>query len=247
MYIYLIWNQTNGKCYVGQTTKEVDKRFGEHRQRAANEKYVNDAAITKAIKKYGWDAFSKHVLEVCTDQNALNAAEQYWIERLGTMVPLGYNLREGGGSKGKASAETKVKMRLAQLGKKHTDECKAKMGKGRLGKPLSHEHAQKIGAANRGKPKNGGAGFTDDHKIALSKAATKKMTDGGWRLSAGDNNGQAKLTWELVDQIREEKLLTGASNAKLGLKYGVTPSRISMIVNHRAWKPEACPRNIIPR
>jgi hypothetical protein len=76
---------------------------------------------------------------------------------MGTLVPDGYNLREGGGN-GKPSEESKRKMSEARLGDKnymygkiHTDETKQKISEVHIGKTLSEEHKKKLGKARMGK------------------------------------------------------------------------------------------------
>lgn len=50
-----------------------------------------------AIRKYGKDAFSHEVLETCETLEEANAAEERWIEKLGTRDPeRGFNLMRGG-------------------------------------------------------------------------------------------------------------------------------------------------------
>lgn len=52
-----------------------------------------------AIRKYGKDAFSHEVLEVCSDLEVANLAEECWIELLDTRNhERGFNLARGGGS-----------------------------------------------------------------------------------------------------------------------------------------------------
>lgn len=64
------------------------------------------------------------------------------------------NLQKGGGGGNeftKFSDETKLKMRLAQLGKKHTIEAKQKQRLAKIGKPLTKEHVEKVRQSQLGK------------------------------------------------------------------------------------------------
>jgi group I intron endonuclease len=58
----------------------------------------------------------------------------------------------------------------------------------------------------------------------------------GLRLknNGGDKNGQAKLNWEKVRAIREEKK-SGMLDRELATKYGVTRTTITLIVNNKTW------------
>ncbi len=56
--------------------------------------------LTRAIRKYGRDAFDHEVLEECSTLEAANEAEQWWIAHFGSDdLVLGYNLDAGGKSK----------------------------------------------------------------------------------------------------------------------------------------------------
>lgn len=71
MYIYLIRHKDSGKCYVGQMIKAPDVRFQQHKYRATYGGYTWKSAIADAIRKYGWDSFSRHVLQVCETREKL--------------------------------------------------------------------------------------------------------------------------------------------------------------------------------
>jgi hypothetical protein len=50
----------------------------------------------------------------------------------------------------------------------------------------------------------------------------------------GENNGNAKLTWDVVRSIRE-RVAAGERQKTIALEFGVTPTQISGIVHHRSW------------
>ncbi len=62
--IYLITCLVNGKKYVGQTTKTVEKRFKEHVRR-------KKSLISKAIHEFGVENFTVEVLEECETSEQL--------------------------------------------------------------------------------------------------------------------------------------------------------------------------------
>jgi group I intron endonuclease len=95
-YIYNATNTINGKGYVGQTIRPIEERLKEHQTGK-----VGCRAFSGAIKKYGWDAFIIDCYE-CPDDE-LNKHEKWMVNLMGTLSPNGYNLREGGGSRGKRS------------------------------------------------------------------------------------------------------------------------------------------------
>ncbi len=142
-HIYMIRNKINEKIYIGQTTRPIEVRLEEHR----TGKNSGCVAIYNAVKKYGWENLEKDWYE-CPNED-LNFDEEILVREMGTLSPNGYNLKEGGGSRGRDSEETKQKKREAHLGKTHNEETKLKQRESSLGKPKSDEHIR-----NMRKPKS---------------------------------------------------------------------------------------------
>lgn len=87
--IYMATNLINGKQNVGQTTRSLKKRIGEHK-RGNN----TSSLLHKAIKKYGIKNF-KWVSFSCPEEE-LDWQETFLIKELNTLTPNGYNLETGG-------------------------------------------------------------------------------------------------------------------------------------------------------
>jgi hypothetical protein len=88
----------SGRRYVGLTKLTMKKRWNRHVYHAMRSSGVGRGHFQNVIRKYGKDAFSHEVLEVCTDLEVANLAEQCWIEFYDTRNPLkGFNLMKGGG------------------------------------------------------------------------------------------------------------------------------------------------------
>ena len=181
----MIKNKTNGKIYVGQTTGPIEERFKKHQKRSSNCRL-----ISRAIQKNGWENFEKDWYE-CPDED-LNFDEELLVREMKTLAPEGYNLREGGGSNGKHSEETKQKISEANLGDKCywygktlSDETKRKMSEARkgeknymYGKTMNEITKQKISEAKIGKP------MSEDVKQKISESTT------------GENNHAAKRVYQ---------------------------------------------------
>lgn len=149
-YIYML-TSPSGKSYIGQTYRPIQERLEEHR--TGKSRYC--VAIYNAIQYHGWDNFDRDYYE-CPDEE-LNNHEELMVEVLGTLSPGGYNLREGGGSHGKMSVESKQKMSVStrgennpMYGKKHSEETKKKNREKHLGKTTSDETRQKLREAFSG-------------------------------------------------------------------------------------------------
>ena len=100
MYIYKITNTLNNKSYIGKRIRNNKKDILEY--------YGSGSYIKNAIAKHGKEHFSKTIIAVCKDINELNVCEYFWINKLNTIAPNGYNLIAGG--------------KQGTLGYKHTNE-----------------------------------------------------------------------------------------------------------------------------
>ena len=158
--IYLRTNLVNGKQYVGQT---VDFTKRENEWNCDKALYAG-SYINNAREKYGTENWTVEVLRECETQDELNEWEIYYIKKLNTKRPVGYNLTDGGGglSGYHVSEETKEKIskslkgkysgeKSPSYGKKHTKEAKQKMSESHTGKKLSEEAKRKIGKKSKGR------------------------------------------------------------------------------------------------
>lgn len=116
--IYCIENLINNKKYIG---KGVDTygRWQSHKSTLNNNKHFNEY-LQRAWNKYGESNFKFYVIERC-NKNNLVKREIYYIKKLNTKSPNGYNLTNGGeGTFGyKHSKETKKKISISAMGNKN--------------------------------------------------------------------------------------------------------------------------------
>lgn len=96
--IYKITNLLNGKSYIGQTSQKVEYRWNDHKNGKTS---TENSPLKRAIEKYGWDNFSKEVIDTATSFEEALQKEMYWIEYYQTCIPIygtnsGYNLTRGG-------------------------------------------------------------------------------------------------------------------------------------------------------
>ncbi len=154
MLIYVITNKLNGKQYVGQTQRPLKERIYEHR-------HGKVLYIDRVIRKIGWENFTVEVLEVCKTLEELNEREMYWIRKLNTKKPNGYNQTDGGnGKRGQnLSEETKTRLSFMRTGEKNPN----------YGKPLSDWQKKRISEARTG------ATMRNDAHAKVSKARSKPV------------------------------------------------------------------------
>jgi group I intron endonuclease len=108
-FIYKITNKVNGKCYIGETTKDdPNKRWNQHKNTIS--RGVGCPALQLAVNKYGIENFVFSVLIICFDSDRFKYEKEY-IQKYNTLGPNGYNMTLGGEGGG-------------FVGKKHTEETK---------------------------------------------------------------------------------------------------------------------------
>jgi len=99
-WIYKISNNINLKCYIGQTTTSIKRRWSQH----LNSK-SSDSILYKAMNKYGRDNFDIEEIEFIENKSKeelkklLNEKEKYYIFTNNTIIPYGYNMTAGGESR----------------------------------------------------------------------------------------------------------------------------------------------------
>jgi hypothetical protein len=123
--IYKITNPKN-KIYIGQSLN-ITQRFLNYKQSPSK----TQRRIYNSLKKYGFSNHKFEVLHLC-DKEQLNVLEKYYIDLFNTFnTKHGLNLRDGGGSRGAFSDESKKQLSKTRksLNIKYDDEYKIKMSK----------------------------------------------------------------------------------------------------------------------
>ena len=168
--IYKILCLVTGKPYVGQTRQKLNRRISEHKSSKIKR------GIDAEIAKYGWEGnFTVEVLEVCPVEK-LNEREIFWIAKLNSKIPNGYNLTEGGDGSLNPSEETRNRISAnhadvsgknnPNYGKKHSSEALAKMSAAKSGEnnPLFGKHQSSETCAK----------ISEHHKLAGVKPPSQK-------------------------------------------------------------------------
>lgn len=148
MIIYKITNRIDGKIYIGQTKRSIEKRWREHCR--SDSQCVR---MHKAIEKYGKENFTVTQIDSAIDQEEANAKEIYWISFFDSAnKEKGYNLTYGGAI-GNFNDEVRKKMSQDRTGEKnnffgkhHTVEMRKVMSEKKKGiyEGSNHPKARKV-------------------------------------------------------------------------------------------------------
>lgn len=191
---YSVYKHTfpNGKVYIGITSQEPNERWGVNGRRYLtknkNGRY-NQQLMARAICKYDWDNVKHEILfnnltKIDAEQKEMDLISYYKSNK----KDFGYNISNGGNTKGTVSEETKQKLRDINLGKKYSEETKEKISKLRMGRYHSKrtremisnslmghivtiETRKKISESNKGyKHYNFGKHLSDEQKKKISES-----------------------------------------------------------------------------
>ena len=103
--VYKTTNLINGKQYIGSHyTKNIEDGY-----------LGSGFALKLALKKYTRNNFKREILEYCENLIDARKLEEYYIQKLNTLSPNGYNISPTGGMGifGVHSAESKNKMSIS--------------------------------------------------------------------------------------------------------------------------------------
>lgn len=253
MFIYMLLNKVNGKIYVGQTVRDVNKRLAQHRTVGA--RGARRFPITLAIHKYGWNAFDKFVLDTAKTQEELNGLEAYWIERYDCIAPNGYNLASGGGQVGRMNEETKRKIGNASRGRRHSEESKALMATARIGAKHEEETKRKMSKAHsaengsnaklnweivgeiRRRRLSGETLASLAQAFCVSADCISNIVRGDtWKVEGQQmvRHQRSKLTLDIAKEILLRRM-AGESGSKLSKEYGISQATVSEICSGKKW------------
>lgn len=93
----------NGKEYVGQTRRTIERRWLQH----CSSSSTGCRALSSAISKYGKESFEIIHLATAFSKHELDDMESAEVEARRTLSPNGYNLKHGGGSRAPFSEESR--------------------------------------------------------------------------------------------------------------------------------------------
>lgn len=207
MIIYKTTNLVNGKIYVGQDLYNRATYFG------------SGKILHQAIKKYGRANFKKEIIEHCTSREHMNEREIYWISKLDSFTPNGYNISKGGGCGNGIRRHPNrdaiiEKIRAANKGRKRTPEQRKRISRGLKGKKLKLSHRQKIAKTLKSHT------FTTEHRRNLSNSMKKVVRSEAHQKNLNKSHTGQKRTDKQKQRMRDAKI------NKISL-FGVTYNNVS--------------------
>ena len=117
--IYMFVSPSN-KVYIGKTVR-LKSRLRQHKHCASNKSKTT--YLYNAIRKYGWENFTKVILEIFADdvtKEVMSERERYYILKHEAFGKHGYNLTEGGegapGYKHSKAAKKKLQSLVRERG-----------------------------------------------------------------------------------------------------------------------------------
>ena len=218
--------------YVGQGTKEKERMTRAFSKRSRSKwwnNYVNKHGLPIVeIVKTG---LSK---EEC-DKTEIELIKLYGRKDIneGTLV----NLTDGGDGSGKRSLEycKEQSLRMSgenhpMWGKKHSEEWVRNNSLSHIGYKHSDESKRRMSESRRGSKRS------EETKKKMSDSLSGEKNPMYGRV--GEKNPSSKLTWDIVNEIRELYSMGNTSYKKLGKLYNVSHYAIECVIKHKTWKIE---------
>lgn len=190
------------KVYIGQSI-DIKKRWSSYSGLHCKSQH----RLYNSFLKYGVDKHNFEIVQICNKEQ-LNELEKYYVDLFQTFNSKhGLNLRDGGGSNGAISNDTRIRMSksatgrivsehtknklsIINTGKKASIDTKIKMSNTRIGMKRSEETKQKMSNSKRGKI------FSLEHnlKISISRKnasneTNKKIADANKKIILDTQTG----------------------------------------------------------
>lgn len=96
--IYKITNLINNKIYIGETIRNLNVRWNEHKSEALGGRHGYTYHLHNAMRKYGIDNFTIEIIDNCPDEERFLLESKYIQQYNSTNPEIGYNtVVEGSG------------------------------------------------------------------------------------------------------------------------------------------------------
>lgn len=225
--IYCYTNQINGKQYVGQTVNP-EQRKKQHKSSAFNPQDKDyETLLHRAFRKYGYDNFTYEILVEIKDDDfdLLNELECYYIQKLNSKTPNGYNVLDGG----------------ENCARSHSEETREKMMWSHAA--LTEEEVVELRKAYQAKQSPTQI-FKEKYENKMHWQSFLNIWTGKRYASVmpevfeGEQGTgrKTKLTVEIVKEIRKIREETGMSYDKLAQQFNISKATVADLIKKRTWK-----------
>jgi hypothetical protein len=193
-------NFSSGKSYIGQTMRNMDIRFGQHRRSAINGGSM--LAVHCAWRKHG-EPDIEILMSDIENQDDMHQAEIESIEKYGTISPGGYNVGHGGETAPSKNVIVAEKIRKKATGRKYNNSAERSLTMKKVWEGA--EYRAKISASLK---KN----WTPERREEARQrilAVWKKRKEDGWKMP---ESTKKKISEKAITPDTREKM----SRAKKG-------------------------------
>lgn len=241
-YVYVLTRSNNAPFYVG---KGKDNRVFRHEIEARNGCKCHKCRVIRKIWRQGGEV-QRYVVFTTVNEEDAYQYEAEMIEMIGRKNLT--NLIDGGRAVGLSAVDTEPK-RLERLrASANTPEGKAQRSAAARARWADPEFKAKVRQSIKDKwasdpnrseriARANAARFTPEAMEKMRSAASARWDSPEYRTRfQGENNANAKLTWEKVRVIRTRYAAGGESTNTLAREFGVTQGVIWSVVNNRTWK-----------
>lgn len=161
----------SGKIYIGQSIN-INSRFKYYYRYGCK----NQIRLYNSFLKYGVKEHLFEIIEEC-EIDLLNKKELFWQKYYKSISEKGLNCFYTADENGyrEISEKTKLKMSIAQKGRKHSEETRFKISKNNSGK--KHTIESKIKMSNSSKGKYGRSGKHNPMAIKIINVETNQTWD----------------------------------------------------------------------
>jgi group I intron endonuclease len=116
-------NNANGKWYVGNSMS-----IGSRMYHYKSNHFSGQLLFFRAVAKYGLVNFTCYkLMDCCPSKVSLNFWERFWVKEKDSFGENGYNLTIGGSGPQACSSDTREKLRVGGLRRRHSEATKEKI------------------------------------------------------------------------------------------------------------------------
>lgn len=235
-YVYIIKNTINDKVYIGQTYKNLNKRFKEHKRvaKGGKIKYKSSfSAIHSAINLHKENNFYIELLEKFETKDKMNDGEIFYIEKYESFGKMGYNMNKGGLG---ISDKTIKKMSEARIGENNASSKLTNIQVLEIiDKYISEEITQQTLANQYGVDITAISLILNRKNwrhLKLSKSKENKLK----KILSNSPRKAYKLKKSQVIEMINLFINEGKSYQELSEKYSITKEAVGKIFNRKTWK-----------